>query len=285
LQTVRERQEEGRISRCFRALQERGEGALIAYVAAGDPSLEATRRIVIAMAQAGADLVELGIPFSDPLMDGPVIQAASQRALDGGTRVSQIFETVEAIRAKTDVPMIFMTCLNPILRMGPEAFARRCQQTGMDGVLVTDLPPEEGQDWIEVAEAHQLDRIFMLAPTSSPERIAAVTTAASGFIYCQSRAGVTGERKNIPVDLGALVSRVRAASSLPIAVGFGIATPEHVHAVTSLAEGAVVGTAIVRAIAQAGGNEDQAVRAAADLVAQLKSGAHNPDGARQGVGT
>ena len=260
-----------RISRCFESLRGRREKALIAFVTAGDPNLELTRRMVLAMAEGGADIIELGIPFSDPLLDGPVIQAGSQRALEAGTKVSAIFGLVEALRDDTDVPIIFMTCLNPVLRMGMSTFAQRAAEAGVDGLLITDLPPEEGQEWVRTARVHGLDRVFMLASTSSPERIAAVARDASGFIYCQSRAGVTGFTSDLPADLEDLVGRVKAASPVPIGVGFGISTPEQVRSVVSTADGAAVGTAFVRLVGEHAGDPSGMVKAVFDLTSRLKS--------------
>lgn len=260
-----------RISHCFQGLKDRNEKALIAYVTVGDPDLETTRRLALTLANAGADIIELGIPFSDPLLDGPVIQAASQRALDRGARVSHVFDLAASIRKETQVPLVLMTCLNPIHRLGYETFAQRAAEAGVDGILVTDLPPEEGQEWIATAQSHGLDCIFMLAPTSSPERIRAVSEKASGFIYCQSRAGVTGEQQSAPPDLDALVARVRVSSSLPIGVGFGISTPEHVRAVTGMAEGAVVGTAFVRLIGEGSDDIETVAGRVSHLAAQLKA--------------
>lgn len=264
-----------RITRLFERLRAENGRALIAFVTAGDPDLETTRKLVLALGRAGADLVELGIPFSDPLLDGPVIQAASQRALDHGTRVAAIFDTVEAIRRESQVPIIFMTCMNPIHRVGAASFARRAAAAGIDGILVTDLPPEEAHGWIPIARSAGLDRIFMLAPTSSDDRIASVAAAASGFIYCQSRAGVTGFRQSVPPELGALMARVRSVSPLPIGVGFGISTPEHARSIAALAEGVVVGTAFVRLIEEHGADPAAAVEAVANLAARLKAAAVN----------
>jgi tryptophan synthase alpha chain len=262
----------GRLARCFRDLRAAGNHALIAYVTAGDPGLDATRRLVLALLRSGADVIELGVPFSDPLMDGPVIQAASQRALEHGTRVSEIFEMAHGLRQETDAPIILMTCYNPVRKMGLETFAGRARSASLDGVLVTDLPPDEGEEWIAAASACELDRIFMLGPTSSPERVEMVARASTGFIYCQSRAGVTGERTSVPQDLGAFVGRVRAQSELPIAVGFGISTPEHVRLVCRVADGAIVGSAFVRIVGECGSDVDEAVRRASQLAAALKRG-------------
>lgn len=259
-----------RISQRFLELRSRGEKALLGFLTAGDPNLDATCRIALAMAHAGVDLIEIGIPFSDPLLDGPVIQAASQRALETGVKVAGIFEMVSELSRQITIPMIFMTCLNPIRRLGMQEFARQSREAGMDGVLVTDLPPEEGADWIAAARACDLDRIFMLAPTSSASRIRSVTEVASGFIYCQSRTGITGFQASVPPDLGPLIDRVRAESPLPIAVGFGISTPDHARVVGDMADGVAVGTAFVKLIADCGNDPDAAADAVGRLTADLK---------------
>ena len=262
---------DSRLKRRFKELSAGGEKALIAYVTAGDPSLDTTRRAILALHKAGADIIEVGIPFSDPLLDGPVIQAASHRALEHGTKLSAVLDMVRSVRSESDVPMLFMTCMNPIASKGQARFAAAAKQAGIDAVLITDLPPEEGAEWVSISRDEGLDTIFMLAPTSSPARIRAVAEAASGFIYCQSRAGVTGEQRDVPPDLGILIDRVRAASALPVAVGFGISRPEHVRAVSAVADGAVVGSAFVRLLAEAGVEPDAGVRAAAELAADLKA--------------
>ncbi|HEY3267143.1 MAG TPA: tryptophan synthase subunit alpha [Armatimonadota bacterium] len=240
------------MSRIYHTFKElNGRGALVAYVTAGDPSLEATERIVPALVAGGADIVELGLPFSDPLLDGTAIQASAQRAIEGGTTPTGVLAAVSRMReAGVSVPIVLMTCYNLVLRPGLETFAARCREVGVDGVIVTDLPPEEAVDWKAAADKHGVDTVFLLAPTSTDERIEAVAGLATGFIYCVARAGVTGEQTSLPDDLHAVLSKIRAHTETPIAVGFGISTADHVGTVWQWANGAVVGSAIVNEIAR-----------------------------------
>src|SRR5579863_7965798 len=215
----------GRIARRFRALAEAGEMGLVAYITAGDPSLAATEKIVLAASNAGADVIELGVPFSDPVADGPTIQRASDRALRSGTTLAGVIELVHKIRAHSDVPLILFTYFNPVLQMGLEKFAKDAATAGADGALVTDLTPEEAENYRAVMQAHSLDTIFLAAPTSTDARLERIARASSGFLYLISRAGVTGAREALPPELPALVRRTRKFTSLPIAVGFGISLP------------------------------------------------------------
>ncbi|NLC59376.1 MAG: tryptophan synthase subunit alpha [Armatimonadetes bacterium] len=230
-----------------------GERALVCFLTAGDPSLAASEELVLQVAAAGADLIELGVPFSDPIADGPSIQAASIRALERGTTLAGVLQLVRAVRRRSQVPLILMSYYNPILRYGLERFAADAAAAGVDGVIPSDVPPEEADEWLTHARRHGLDTIFLLAPTSTDERIARVAEKASGFVYCVSRTGVTGAQATLPDDLQALIGRIRARTSKPIAVGFGISTPEQVRQVTRWADGAVGGSALVIAIARAGG--------------------------------
>jgi tryptophan synthase alpha chain len=243
----------GRLSDSFAAAKAEGRGQLVIYLTAGDPSLEATARLVPALAEAGVDAVELGIPFSDPLADGPIIQAASQRALERGCTVRGVLDCVRKIRQQSEVPIAFMTCWNPILQMGPEAFASEAQSAGADGVLVTDLPPAEAGEWAEALRRNDLGAIFLVAPSSTPERVGLATKLSTGFVYCVSRPGVTGVRDELPPELADLVHRIRQATDRPIAVGFGISRAEHVREVCRIADGAIVGSAMVKVIAEADG--------------------------------
>jgi tryptophan synthase alpha chain len=229
-------------------LRENGDGGVIVFLTGGDPNVETTIRAVVELAEAGVDAIELGIPFSDPIADGPVIQASSERALNSGTTIESLLSAVSEIRMYTDVPLIFMSYFNPVLQYGLERFARECSAVGVDGVLITDLPPEEATDWIRAANKNSIETIFLLAPTSTDERIKTVTAVSNGFIYCVSRTGITGEREELPKDLRELVQRIRRETEKPIAVGFGISKPEHVKAVLSRtdADAVVVGSAIVR---------------------------------------
>lgn len=244
-----------RISRRFAALREAGELGLVAYITAGDPSLEASRKFVVALAEAGADVIELGIPFSDPLADGPTIQRASERALRSGTTLTKVIALVREIRKSSEVPLVLFGYYNPVLQMGLETFAAAASAAGADGVLITDLTPEESAEHRRILAAHHLDTIFLGAPTSTDERLAKVAAASSGFLYLISRTGVTGAKDALPDDLPALLRRARHATQLPIAVGFGISLPGHVSILGGLADAAAVGSALVSEIEQATAND------------------------------
>jgi len=232
----------------FRQLQERGQKGLVIYLTAGDPSLETTGDLLVAIEQGGADIIELGIPFSDPLADGPVIQRASERALRGGASLRRVLGRLPGWREKLKAPIVLFTYFNPLLRYGLEAFARDASRAGADGVLVVDLTPEEAGDYLGVMPSHGLDTVFLASPTSSEERLRLVAEASTGFLYLVSRTGVTGERQQLSAAVQPLVKRVRPLSTLPLAVGFGISTPEHVREVQAIADAAVVGSAVVHAI-------------------------------------
>ncbi len=248
-----------RLQRQFERVRARNELALVLYVTAGDPSPEHTVETVVRGAEAGADVFEIGIPFSDPIADGPTIQAAIDRALRRGIRVATVLEIVKAIRQKTEVPLVLMTYFNPVLQYGLESFAKDAKNAGADGVLLTDVPPEEASEWIEIARRNELATIFLLAPTSTDERIKFVSEIGTGFIYCVSRTGVTGERERLPEDLPELVARIRRHTDKPIAIGFGISKPEHVAAVAQMdgADGVVVGSALVRLLDEEFGKGQQ----------------------------
>jgi tryptophan synthase alpha chain len=239
-----------RISRRFEELRAFGELGIVAYLTAGDPSLDATLKFVLALAEAGADVIELGIPFSDPLADGPTIQRASERALKSGTTLASVLALVRRIRQSSEVPVVLFGYYNPVLQMGLEKFAEAASGAGADGVLITDLTPEESSEYRLILAAHHLDRIFLGAPTSTDERLAAVAGCSSGFLYLISRTGVTGAKDALPDDLPLLVRRARAVTKLPLAVGFGISLPGHVALLGGLADAAVVGSALVSEIEQ-----------------------------------
>jgi tryptophan synthase alpha chain len=262
----------GRIERRFRELAEAGELGLIAYITAGDPSLDATGKIVLAAAEAGADVIELGVPFSDPVADGPTIQRASERAVRGGTTLAGVIELVRSLRKHTDVPLVLFSYFNPILQMGIEKFAGAASAAGADGVLATDLTPEEADDYRAALHAHGLDTIFLAAPTSTDTRLALIAECSTGFFYLISRTGVTGERASLPEDLPALARRVRRFTKLPLAVGFGISSPEHVSVLGGIADAAVVGSALVAEIEKAA-TVDAAASAVAEKVRALKRAA------------
>jgi len=240
-----------RISRRFAELSKAGELGIVAYITAGDPTLDASLRFVLAIAEAGADVIELGVPFSDPLADGPVIQRASERALKSGTTLAGVLELVKRIRKSSQVPLVLFSYYNPILQMGLEKFAAAAASAGADGVLATDLTPEESEEYRRIVAAHKLDTIFLGAPTSTDERLAKIAACSSGFLYLISRTGVTGVKDAMPDDLPALLRRTRSVTQLPIAVGFGISLPGHVSMLGGLADAAVVGSALVSEIERA----------------------------------
>ena len=235
-----------RLSKRFEQLKAKNEKALVCYVTAGDPSFERMAEIVLALGEAGADAVEIGIPFSDPLADGPSIQASSQRALDSGMTTRRTLDVVRQIRQRnTDLPLILMTYYNPLLRYGLEAYAEAAVMAGADAHIVTDLTPEEAGGWKQISATHDLDTIFLLAPTSTAKRIETVARLTSGFVYCVSRTGVTGARQDVPAELMQVVTQIKAQTPLPVCVGFGISLPEHVKRISAFADGVVVGSALV----------------------------------------
>jgi tryptophan synthase alpha chain len=240
-----------RIARRFAELRQHGQMGLVAFLTAGDPSLAATESLVLALAEAGADVVELGVPFSDPVADGPAIQRSSERALRAGTTLAGVLDLVAAIRRKSDVALVLFSYYNPVLQMGLERFAERASAAGADGVLITDLTPEEAGDYRRIVAARGLDTIFLAAPTSPDERLARIAACTSGFLYLISRTGVTGAKDSLPEELPALVRRVRRVTTLPIAVGFGISLPGQVSVLGGLADAAVVGSALVEEIERA----------------------------------
>ena len=245
---------------------------MIAYITAGDPSLAASEKIVLAAAEAGADVIELGVPFSDPLADGPVIQRASERALRSGTTLAGVIDLVRRLRMHTQVPLVLFSYFNPILQMGLDKFADSAATAGADAVLVTDLIPEEAGEYREVMRAHDLDTIFLAAPTSTDARLARIAECSSGFLYIISRMGVTGTRDALPEELPALARRVRKFTKLPLAVGFGISMPAHVSVLGGIADAAVVGSALVAEIEKAA-NAEAAAAAVADRIRLLKRAA------------
>lgn len=241
-----------RIDDCFARLRSQGRSGFIAFLTAGDPSPDATKPIVLAMEKSGVDLVELGIPFSDPLADGATIQAASGRAIDAGTTVASVLEIVREIRVDSQIPIVLFTYLNPIYVYGFERFHLDAAAAGADGLLILDLPPDEALRNAELGRAHDLLPIQLIAPTTPPERMGLIAQAAGGFIYYVSREGVTGEQNALSTTIESQVVEIRAHSGLPIAVGFGISTPEQAAEVARHADAVVVGSAIVRRIAEHG---------------------------------
>lgn len=262
-----------RIPRLFERTRVEGRAALIGYLTAGDPMPARTPALVAALVRGGVDLIELGVPFSDPIADGPVIQKASDRALRAGTSVAAVLDVAREIRKTSDVPLLLFTYLNPVLRYGLDRLAADAVAAGIDGCLLTDLSVEEAGAYLGSMRAAGLDTVFLAAPTSTPERLALVAQYSTGFVYVVSRTGVTGERATVPEGVGALLGELRANTALPLAVGFGIATQEQVAQVAALADGVVVGSAIVRLIEEHGASPDLEARLEAyarDLAGGLK---------------
>jgi tryptophan synthase alpha chain len=240
--------------------------SLVAYVTCGDPDLATTREVVLAAIDAGASVIELGVPFSDPLADGPVIQRASERALRRGTTLEQILALAKEVRKRSQAGLIIFTYLNPVLRMGVARFSAVAEEAGIDGALITDLPVEEASDYLREMRQRRLATVFLAAPTSTDERLKQIARASTGFVYAVSRTGVTGARKQMPEDARDLVGRVRKHTKLPIAVGFGICTAEQFAGVGEFADAAVVGSAIVETIERNPGKEAESV---AQFIGQL----------------
>ncbi len=249
-----------RIDDVFTALRGESRTGLVTYVTAGDPDLARSAEILMALDRGGADVIEVGVPFSDPLADGPVIQRASERAIAAGATLSRTLDLVEGVRARITAPIVLFSYANPIYRMGLSAFARRAAASGVDGVLVLDWPPEEGRELRAAIGEAGLDVIYLVSPTTSPGRIRLIAECGTGFIYAISRLGVTGARQELSSGIDDLVWRIRSASPLPVAVGFGISQPEHVRAVGRVADAAVVGSALVQFIADASSSADLAQR-------------------------
>jgi tryptophan synthase alpha chain len=239
-----------RIQSLFDRLQQEGRAGLVAYITAGDPTPERTPALVAALERGGADLIELGVPFSDPIADGPVIQRGSDRALKSGTTVPKVLEIARQIRAKSEIPLLLFTYLNPVMRYGLEKLACDAKAAGIDGCLLTDVSVEEAESYVAVMRNAGLDTVFLAAPTSTEGRLKLVAKYSTGFVYLVSRTGVTGERQALSDALEPLIQRMRAATSLPLAAGFGISTPGQASTVAKMADGVVVGSAIVRLIEQ-----------------------------------
>ncbi len=245
---------------------------LVVYITCGDPTLEISRDVALASISAGADVIELGVPFSDPVADGPVIQRASERALKHGTDLAGVLDIARQIRQQSKAGLIMFSYLNPVLQFGLEKFCAAAKDAGVDGALVTDLPVEEAHDYLRVMKAHKLAPIFLAAPTSTDERLRAVAKNSRGFVYAISRTGITGTRQEVAGDAQSLVRRLRAFTKLPIAVGFGVSTPEQFAEVGHFADAAVIGSAIVQRIEQNAGREAEAV---SEFLQSLKANAEN----------
>lgn len=258
-----------RIALAFQRARGAGRAAFIPYLTAGDPSPEATARLARVLERAGADILELGVPFSDPIADGPVLQRAAARALEGGTTLDTVFEIAKKTRQETSLALLLFSYLNPLLHRGLSRAAAEAREAGFDGALVTDLPPEEAGEIQPIFRNAGLDTVFLVSPTSSPSRMARAARLSSGFLYVLSRAGITGARDALPPGLPETVRRARrAARLLPLAVGFGISTPEAASEAARLADGVVVGSALVAAAEEAGPRREEAVGALARELAQ-----------------
>ena len=260
-----------RIDTAFDRLRADRRGGMVTYATAGDPDADTSVRILIALAKAGADVLEVGVPFSDPLADGPVIQRATERALASGMTLRGALDVVAAVRRAVETPIVLFTYANPVVRMDPRVFARTAREAGVDGVLILDYPVEEAEPLRGALFDAGLDPIFLISPTTTDERIRRSAELGRGFLYVISRLGVTGVRDSLATDVSELVTRVKAQSRLPVALGFGISTPEHVVQACTSADAAVVGSALVNIIAQHGASPDVADRAG-EYVRWLKSG-------------
>jgi tryptophan synthase alpha chain len=245
-----------RISEVFAKLKSKGRGGFIPFITAGDPDLSVTKKLLCELAGSGADIIEVGVPFSDPVADGPVIQRASERALKRGTNVKSALDCIAAVKSRADVPIVLFSYYNPLLQFGLEHLATAASRAGVDAVLVTDLIPEEAGTWTTILAANNLDPVFLVAPTTSADRLKLIAQRARGFVYAVSRTGVTGAREDINESAELLVRRIRAVTPLPVAVGFGISTPPQVREVWRYADAAVVGSAIVSEIERLAGDRD-----------------------------
>jgi tryptophan synthase alpha chain len=260
----------GRIGETFLRLRAARERALVPFITAGDPDLDTSEALVLAMAESGADLIEIGVPFSDPTAEGPTIQRASERALAGGATLRRILERVGRLRPRVDVPLLLMGYANPFYAMGTEGFVEAAAEVGIDGIIVVDLPPEEGREFYEAAESRGIDPVLLAAPTTVESRMKMLAGRTRGFLYYVSLTGVTGAREELARNLEADVGRIRKHADIPVCVGFGISTPEHARLVGSFADGVVVGSAIVDRIETAP-SEESAVDAVAQFVSELKA--------------
>jgi len=253
-------QTHGRIERTFARLRDRDRAGLVAYITAGDPTPGHTVELVAALERGGADVIELGVPFSDPIADGPVIQRASERALSAGTTLGKVLDIAARIRERSEIPLVLFTYLNPVLRFGAPSLARHAADAGIDGVLLVDLSVDEADPYVDTIRSNGLDTVFLAAPTSTRRRLELVAKHSSGFVYLVSRAGVTGEQASVSAAVAPLVASMRKVTDLPLAVGFGISTPEQVAQVGALADAVAVGSAFVRTVSKGG-----------DLAAALES--------------
>ncbi len=264
-----------RIDGVFAVLRKKGKKALIPYVACGDPDIKFTEKLVSVLADSGADMVELGIPYSDPVADGPTIQKASVRALKGGVTLENIFALAGRLRKKVDIPLIIMTYYNPVYVMGAENFVKKAAAAGVDGLIIPDLPLEEAYQLKTLADNNGINLIFLVAPTSTKERIQKISHVARGFIYCVSVAGVTGARQKVSNSLEGFLNRIRTQTSLPLVVGFGISSPDTAQKAAQHADGVIVGSALIERIEKNINDSRHALKTASDFIRELKKAIAN----------
>ena len=271
-----------RISEKFNELRQRNRIALVSYITAGDPSLDATAKIAVKLEESGADIIELGVPFSDPMADGPVIQLASERALAGGATLAGVLDTVRKIREKSAVPIILFGYYNPFFKYGLERIVKDAAEAGADGFLIVDLPPEEVGEFKIHTDKAGMDIVFLLAPTSTSDRIGLVAENASGFVYLVSVTGVTGERPEMNYSLEGLTDEIRQTTGLPVGIGFGISSPEQVKGLSGYADAVIVGSAIVRIIEQYGSEKEKLLNELSGFVGSLSAACGRNNGAAPG---
>lgn len=257
-----------RIDELFIQLRKDNKTALMPYLMAGFPDVETSLKLLVAVAEAGADLVEFGIPYSDPLADGPTIQAAAEKALKSNINTDIVFDLVKKARKKTDMPVVIMTYYNTIYRYGLERFAENAASAGVDGVITPDLPPEEAAPWRDAAIKYGLATVMLAAPTSTDERLKKITEASGGFVYCVSLTGVTGARANLPSNLTDFINRIKKVTDKPLAVGFGISSPEQAKQISQIADGVIIGSALVNLIADTG---DSCIEATKKYISEIKA--------------
>ena len=261
-----------RINKKFQELRHQGASAFMPYLCAGDPTPELTAKLLLTLETAGADLIELGVPFSDPIADGPTVQRASERALAHSISLQQILEIVKNLRPQTEIPIALMSYYNPIFRMGEAVFCKAAQEAGVDGLIVPDLPPEQAQPLLEVAPKYNLATIFLVAPTSPPERMQLIASVSTGFIYCVSVTGVTGARATLSDEIAPMITELCKHTDKPVSVGFGVSTSEQAKQVADIADGVIVGSAIINVIEENMDDETKLLTAVKQFASDLASG-------------
>ena len=261
-----------RIDKKFQELRRQNTSAFMPYLCAGDPTPELTAKLLLTLETAGADLIELGVPFSDPIADGPTVQRASERALAHSISLQQILEIVKNLRPQTEIPIALMSYYNPIFRMGEKAFCKAAQDAGVDGLIVPDLPPEQAQPLLEVAPKYNLATIFLVAPTSPPERMQLIASVSTGFIYCVSVTGVTGARATLSDEIAPMITELRKHTDKPVSVGFGVSTSEQAKQVADIADGVIVGSAIINVIEENMDDETKLLTAVKQFASDLATG-------------